>query len=232
MKIAAHKQYIKRALASLLGVALSTPVTAGVNTEPGVINATSVAALTLTIGATMDFGTIVAIGNSAPEIDGSGSLAGGTAANQAASAFIAMDLAGNLAVGQGTSTGRINNLSATGTPGTFSVGNGANNVPVRFTSTAMLDFDSTSASIVIDGPGAGTDPFTFTDLILCTSACPVASNPSISDGYTGTVWGVTDGSGNVSVTTAGRLYTTTLGTDGQVYGDGLYSGVYSLTVSY
>ncbi len=177
----------------------------------------------------MDFGTIFAVGNNntAGDVDASGSVA--AVATPADSAYLSMALDGTLTTTAGT-TAALNALGATGTPGVFDITVALASTQVRFSSTAILDADSTAASVSITD---GTDTFIFTDLLLDVNNDNTADNDTIGDGLSGTVFGTTDGGGLLTIRAAGRLYTTyTDTTDNKAYGNGAYTGSYTLVVSY
>jgi len=232
MKTVITKVSARQVLASLLGLSLSSGLFAGADT--GTIDANSVSALAMSQSQGMLFGRVVAVGNAGGEIPAGGSLALGIAPNPGNSASIVMDLTGALALGVGL-TASINNLDTTGTLGTINVTGGEANTVVRFSSPQMLDFDIEASTAPI-ADGVSGDVFHFTDLIMDTDTPldGVMNNPTISDGYccVGTVEGTTDVSGNLTVTTAGRLYTVELAAPNQTYTNAGYTGSYELTVSY
>lgn len=219
---------VSKLVVSLLGLSLSGQIIAAT----GNVGATSAAALAMVEATPMNFGSIVAVGNTTGEFNGAGSLISGVTPNAQDSAFLSMDLnGGTLVAGNGT-TATLNALAANGTMGAITVTGAVASTQVRFTSPVMLDFDSAGATASITDVGSG-DAFLFTDLILDTDGDTVMNNAATTDGISATVFGTTDVSGNISITAAGRLYTIELGASNKTYTDsGAYTGTYSLTVSY
>jgi len=231
MKTTMTNKYISRLLIPLLGLSISGEIMAAT----GNIAGTVLAALTVTPGVNMDFGSIVATGNVALDVTGTGAVNGTAQPNN--SAYLDLALDGARTVGQGPGASAvISLLPGAGTPATFAV-TGEPNTLLRFTSPLMLDLNSSASTTPL---AAGGHSFLLTDLILDTDGDTLMNNDVLVADPAGkaatgfTVWGTTDAvTGQLSVSAAGRVYTTLLGLgDNASYPDNPYVGSVDIVISY